>query len=121
MDALFPALWISLLVGVAIAPPVLLFMGWRDLTARRFERADTRATLAAMVSLAQALLVGGISLLAVLIQERTPLVMAAVSDPAAFWVVSRRLHGSIHACRDAERREAREARSREEKYRTRPE
>lgn len=78
--------------GLVLAPGILLVLGWRDLGARRFERADTCATLAGMTSVGQFALVGFVAFLAVAIQDASPWSMALVAVPAAQWILSRRLH-----------------------------
>ena len=106
LEAICGTLWLLLLVGAVISPPVLLLMGLRDMRAKRHARAVTRATLAGMASVVQAVLVGGIASLAIVLHHRTPTLMAAVTVPVGFWVLSRRLHRSIRMHRDEDRRKA---------------
>src|SRR5689334_16229979 len=102
--ALAGFLFLLVAAGLLLAPGILLLLGWRDLRAARYERADTRATLAGMASVGQFALVGAIALLTILIQDANPAAMAVVLVPAALWVLSRRLHGLIRRSRETDRR-----------------
>jgi hypothetical protein len=89
--------------GLLVAPAAFLVLGWRALRARRYGRADTWATLAAMASVGQCVLVGGFALLAVCVQDASPSIFALLLVPGAFRFLAGLLERTVRARRGADR------------------
>jgi hypothetical protein len=106
------ALCLAVAVLTIFSPGILLFLGWRDLRARRFEKADTRATLAGIASAVQFCILAPIALLmAGKNNEQSGFAILAL--PLTLGFFSGVLHRSIRRRRDEDREETRACRREE--------
>jgi Na+/proline symporter len=92
--------------AILFLPVVFLALGWRDLRARRYDRASTYGTLAGVASW---ILLGldGVLVTSALLQGvplwEDPWATAVVSYPPVLWVMARALYGSIARHREEDR------------------
>lgn len=85
----------TLLAVLLLNPAIPLLLGWRNLRAGRYERADTLATITAVAALASFVLAGFLAFIVILVGGRHPAGMAIVTFPAAVWFLSRVLHRAV--------------------------